>query len=128
MESKPTECVLLVRCTPTDMRLICKALASTSQGGLETETAGKVADAVERIRNGGVRAVIMDIDMEQGFVGFREVFSAASRIPILILSGTETECIARQAVDMGAHDYILKNHMEEFRLKRIILNMMDLKA
>ncbi len=128
MKIEPRECVLLIQCNPADVRLIHKALAPTSQTFLETKSVSKVADAIERIVNGGVRAIIMDIEMPEGFARFEEVLSAAPHIPILILSGTETECIARQAVERGAHDYILKNHMEEFRLKRIVRSMIDLKG
>ena len=128
MKIEPRGCVLLIQCNPADVRLIYKALAPTSQRFLETKSVSEVADAIERIVNGGVRAIIMDIEMPEGFARFEEVLSAAPHIPILILSGTKTECIARQAVDRGAHDYILKNHMEEFRLKRIVRSMIDLKA
>lgn len=85
-------------------------------------------DALERIVKGGVRAIIMDMDVPEGLAKFKEVLSAAPHIPILILSGTDTEWIARQTVELGAHDYILKNHIEEFRLKRIVRSMIDLKA
>jgi PAS domain-containing protein len=52
----------------------------------------------------------------------------APHIPILILSQTETERIARQAVERGAHDYMLKNQMVGSRLKRIVRRMIDLNA
>jgi diguanylate cyclase (GGDEF)-like protein/PAS domain S-box-containing protein len=120
--------LLLIQCNQADVRLITKALASTRHSVLGVEYAHNVPDAVARIRRGGVRAVIMDIEMPEGFARVEEVLSAAPHIPILILSGTETECIARRAVELGAHDYILKNHMEEFRLKRIVRGMIDLKA
>ena len=127
MKIEPRECVLLIQCNPADVRLIYKALAPTSQRFLETKSVSEVADAIERIVNGGVRAIIMDIEMPEGFARFEEVLSAAPHIPILILSGTKTECIARQAVDRCPR-YILKNHMEEFRLKRMVRSMIDLKA
>jgi len=125
---KLTECVLLIQCNPTDVRLINKALGPTSQRFFETSSVSNIFDALQRIREGGVLVVIIDIEMVKGFDGFKEVLSAAPHIPILILSSTATECIARQAVDAGAYDYLLKNHMEEFRLKRIVRSMIDLKT
>jgi diguanylate cyclase (GGDEF)-like protein/PAS domain S-box-containing protein len=122
------ECVLLIQCNSADVRLISKALTTPSHRILEVESVNKVPDALERIRKGGVRTVIMDIEMPEGFARFEELFSAAPHIPILILSGTETECIARQAVEQGAQDYMLKNQLEEFRLKRMVRSMIDLKA
>jgi DNA-binding NtrC family response regulator len=128
MNIERRECVLLIHCNPADVRLISKALKTPSHRILEIESVNKVDDALERIRKGGVRAVIMDIEMPGGFASFEELLSAAPHMPILILSGTETECIARQAVEQGAQDYLLKNQLEEFRLGRVVRSMIELKA
>jgi len=128
MKIEVRECVLLIQCNPADVRLISKALTAPSQRNLEVEALNKVPDAVARIRKGGVRSVIIDIEMPGEFARFEELFSAAPQIPILILSGTETECLARQAVEQGAQDYMLKNQLEEFRLKRVVWRMIDLQA
>jgi diguanylate cyclase (GGDEF)-like protein/PAS domain S-box-containing protein len=128
MKSEPRECVLLIQCNPADVRLISRALTTAAHSILEVESVNKVPDALERIRKGGVRSVIMDIEMADGLARFEELLSAVPHIPILILSGTETECIARQAVEQGAQDYMLKNQLEEFRLKRVVRSMIALKA
>jgi DNA-binding NarL/FixJ family response regulator len=47
-----------------------------------------------------------------GIGTFEKFFAAAPDIPMLLLSGTETESIARQALEHGAQDYILKNHLD----------------
>src|ERR1700724_806201 len=128
MKDDPRECVLLIQCNPADVRLIKKALTTPSHSVLEVESVNKVPDALERIRKGGGRSVIMDIEVPEGLARFEELLSAAPQIPVLILSGTETECIARQAVEQGAQDYMLKNQLEEFRLKRVIRSMIALKS
>jgi len=128
MKIELRECVLLIQCNPADVRLISRALTTPSLSTLEVESVNKVPDALERISQGGVRSVIMDIEMPEGLARFEELLSAAPHIPILILSGTETECIARQAVEQGAQDYLLKNQLEEFRLKRVVRSMIERKA
>jgi len=128
MKIELRECVLLIRCNPADVRLISKALTTFAHSILEVESVNKMPDALERIRMGGVRSVIMDIEMPEGLARFEELLAAAPHIPILILSGTETECIARQAVEQGAQDYMLKNQLEEFRLKRLVRSMIELKS
>jgi diguanylate cyclase (GGDEF)-like protein len=128
MKVESRECVLLIQCNPADARLISKALTTPSHSVLEVESVNKVPDALERIRKGGVRSIIMDIEMPEGLARFEELLSAAPHIPILILSGTETECIARQAVEQGAQDYMLKNQLEQFRLKRVVRSMIELKS
>ena len=128
MKIEPRECVLLIQCNPADVRLISKALTTPSHSILEVESVNRVPDALERISKGGVRSIIMDIEMPEGLTRFEELLSAAPHIPILILSGTETECIARQAVEQGAQDYMLKNQLEQFRLKRVVRGMIELKS
>src|SRR3984885_2927659 len=128
MKIEPTECVLLIHCNPSDVRLISKALMAPPHRILEVESVNKLADALERIGQGGVRAVIMDIEMPEGFASFEELLSSAPHMPTLILSGTETECIARQAVEQGAQDYILKNQLEQFTLNRVVRGMIARKA
>ena len=128
MKIEPTECVLLIHCNAADVRLISKALIAPPHRILQVEFVNKVPDALERIGQGGVRTVIMDIEMPEGFASFEELLSSAPHMPILILSGTETECIARQAVEHGAQDYLLKNQLEEFRVGRVVRSMIELKA
>ena len=128
MKIELSGCVLLIQCNPADVRLISRALTTPSHSVLEIESVNKVPDALERIREGGVRSLIMDIEMPEGLARFQELLSAAPHIPILILSGTETECIARQAVEQGAQDYMLKNQLEQFRLKRVVRSMIALKS
>src|ERR1700686_1162635 len=128
MKIEVKEGVLLIQCNPADVRLISRALTTPALSNLEVECVNKVPDALERIGKGGVRSVIMDIEVQEGLARFEELLSAAPHIPMLILSGTETECIARQAVEQGAQDYMLKNQLEEFRLKRVVRSMIELKS
>jgi diguanylate cyclase (GGDEF)-like protein/PAS domain S-box-containing protein len=129
MKDQSNGCVVLIQCLPAAVSLINKALTTISQRCLETKSVKLVAEAVELIGQGGVRAVIMDIDTGDGFARFREIRAvAAGRLPILLLSGTESECVARQAVEQGAYDYVLKNHIEQFRITQTVHRMIDLQA
>src|ERR1700730_13927017 len=128
MKIESTECVLLIHCNPADGRLISKALIAPPHRILEVESVNKLADALERISQGGVRGVIMDIEMPEGFASFEELLSSAPHMPILILSGTETECIVRQAEERGGEDDLMKNQREEFMLGRGLRSMIELKA
>jgi DNA-binding NarL/FixJ family response regulator len=51
---------------------------------------------------------------------FERLRAAAPHIPILILSGMENESLAKQAVNRGAYDYLLKNNFNDFRLRRAV--------
>jgi diguanylate cyclase (GGDEF)-like protein/PAS domain S-box-containing protein len=130
MRSETKQCVLLIESDPGDARLITKTLTAASQDEFEVEWASKLSSGLERIRKGGIRAVIVDIEMPdvRGIATFEKLLSGAPQVPILILSGAENESIARQAVERGAHDYFLKNHLEEFRLQQAVRNMIERKT
>src|ERR1700692_4377873 len=124
------QCVLLIACDPADSLPVVKALTRVCKEDLDIEGLSTLSDGVERISRGGVLAVILDLEMpdHHGIAGFEQLFSAAPDFPILVLSGTETESIARQALERGAQDYILKNHLDEFRVRRVVRGMIERKA
>jgi CheY-like chemotaxis protein len=130
MESEVKHCVLLVERHAADARLISRTLTSGASEELRIECASNGSNALERIRKGGVQGVIVDIEMPggRGVAAFEKLLSAAPRIPILILSGTENENVAKQAVGRGAQDYIPKSHPQEFRLRHAVRGMIERKA
>jgi diguanylate cyclase (GGDEF)-like protein/PAS domain S-box-containing protein len=122
--------VLLIECHPADARLITNALQNDVQDGLQVESIKKLSDGVERIHKGGVRGVIVDIEMPngKGVAAFEKLRGAAPHLPILILSGEKDENVAKQAVDRGAHDYLLKSNFDHFRLRRAVHLMIERHA
>ncbi len=122
--------VLLVECTPADARLVSKALIGTPQHGFEVQSVNKVSSALEEINKGGIRAIIMDMELPRGrgVATFERLLLAAPQIPILLLTNAENEGIAKQAVERGAQDYILKSHLQEFRLRRVVFGMIERNA
>jgi len=129
-ETTKNECVLLIECQPADARLITNALTNYVHGAFAVESSIKLSDGLERIAKGGVRGVIVDIEVSNGrSVGTIErLLTAAPHVPILILSATENESVARQAVERGAHDYLLKSNFDNFRLRRAVRAMIEHRA
>src|SRR3984893_4746216 len=130
MSQAKKESVLLIQCHPADARLITNALANDVQEGLKVECIKKLSDGVERIHKGRVRGVIVDIEMPngRGVAAFEKLRAAAPHLPILILSGVENENVAKQAVDRGAQDYLLKSNFNHFRLRRAVHLMIERHA
>jgi diguanylate cyclase (GGDEF)-like protein/PAS domain S-box-containing protein len=82
---------------------------------------------IERLRDGGVGAAVLDLNLpdSKGVETFDKLFQAAPNVPILILSDADTEGEARQAVQRGAQDYLLKEQADGYRLRRTVRVMMD---
>jgi DNA-binding NarL/FixJ family response regulator len=124
MNQTKNESVLLIECHPADAHLITNALHNDVQQGLQVESFKKLSDGVDRIHKGRVRGVIVDIEMPngRGVTAFERLRAAAPHLPILILSGVENENVAKQAVDRGAQNYLLKTNLDHFRLNDISSN------
>jgi len=130
MSGATNECVLLIECQPDDAQLITNALSNYVQGAFAVESIIKLSDGLERIAKGGVRAVIVDIEKSNGrsVATIERLLTAAPHVPILILSAIENESVARQAVERGAHDYLLKSNFDNFRLRRAVRAMIEHRA
>ncbi len=64
----------------------------------------------------------------QGIETFDRLFLAAPQIPILVLSGAQDEAVAKLAVQHGAQDYLLKNHLDAYLLAKALGSMIERAA
>ena len=121
------ECVLLIEPDANDAARILNELSSATDERFEVEWVPQLSVGIERLRNGGVGVVVVDLTLpdSHGIETFNKLFKAAPSVPILILSGADTEAMARQAVQRGAQDYLVKNQVDGYRLRRAVRTMMD---
>jgi diguanylate cyclase (GGDEF)-like protein/PAS domain S-box-containing protein len=90
----------------------------------------ELSRGIERLREGGVGAAVLDLNLpdSKGVETFDRLFQAVPELPILILSGADTEGEARQAVQHGAEDYLLKEQADGYRLRWTVRTMMERRA
>jgi len=76
-----------------------------------------------------IAAVLLDLDLSdsQGIDTFDRIFAEAPLIPILILCAEDGETTAREAVQRGAQDYLLKSRVDSYTLPKA-LNLMLQRA
>src|ERR1700676_644908 len=99
------ECVLLIAAEVHEAARLVDQLASLTGERFRVEWVPDLAIGIERVRNGGVGAVVLDLALpdSHGLETFDLLFQAAARarIPILILSAAEAEEAAKKAVQRG---------------------------
>jgi diguanylate cyclase (GGDEF)-like protein/PAS domain S-box-containing protein len=124
------ECVLLIEAQADDAARILDELGSATDERFQVEWVTELSSGIERLRKGGVGALVLDLALpdSHGIEAFDKLFQAAPHVPILILSGADAEEIARQAVQRGAQDYLLKNQADGDRLRRAVRTMLDRRA
>ncbi len=105
-------------------------LGSVTEERFEVEWVTELSRGIERLRDGGVGAAVLDLNLpdSKGVVTFDQFFQAAAGVPILILSNADTETTARETVQRGAQDYLLKEQADGYRLRRTVRAMLDRRA
>jgi len=122
--------MLLVEDVPADASLIQAGLAGAKDGSFRVEWVTRLDDALQRLGRAGIEVVMLDLTLAdgQGLEVYDRVFEAAPNALILILSAARDEAVARQAVQRGAHDYLLKDHIDAHWLSRSLRYALDNKA
>ncbi len=131
--------ILLIQSNPPDAKAVLKALGNSNDGAFQVEWVESCADGLKRMaREGmqgkrgsdGIVAVLVDLSMPdgQGIRTFNQLVHLVPQIPILVLTASRDEDIAKSAVRHGAWDYILKDHLDSHLLPKVIANMIECAA
>jgi len=105
-------------------------LANSSDGPFAVEWVRTCAAGLDRLNDHSkddVAAVVVDLLLPEGreLDTFDQIFLASPHIPILVLSNSEHEEVAKQAVQRGAQDYILDNRLDSYSLSKALHNMLE---
>jgi diguanylate cyclase (GGDEF)-like protein/PAS domain S-box-containing protein len=130
--------ILLVQNDESAAQAITRAVNECPDAGVVVEWVRSCGAAVERLTREtlsraaprGIDAVLLDLFLadSQGIETFDEVFRADPRIPILILSTSENEGLAKIAVLRGAQDYFLQARLDTYLLPKTINSMIERAA
>jgi diguanylate cyclase (GGDEF)-like protein/PAS domain S-box-containing protein len=124
------ERVLLIAADADETARVLGELDSVTEEKFQVEWVTELASGIERLGDGGVEAAVVDLNLpgSQGTESFDKVIQAAPNVPVLILSDSDTEATARQAVHQGAEDYLVKEQADGYRLRRTVRTMIDRRA
>ena len=124
------ECVLLIEPDADVAARILTELKSVTEGQFQVEWFTELSSGIERLRKGGVGSVVLNLTLpdSHGVETFDRLFQTASRLPVLILSEPDAEEMARQAVQRGAQNYVVRNQHVGYRLRELVRTMIDRRA
>ncbi|WP_459873062.1 PAS domain-containing protein [Endothiovibrio diazotrophicus] len=124
--------MLLVEADPADAARIDEALtgADADGGAFRVETAARLSPALERLAGGGIEVVLLDLAVPDGggIEALERVRALAPDALILILCASGDEAITRQAVRHGAHDYLVKRHVDPHWVPRALHYALERKS
>ncbi len=114
--------VLLVEDNPLEAELVAELLRRWRHDTFELEHVERLADALVRLEQGGIDAVLLDFSLPDsaGLATYRRVHAAAPRVPVVILTNLDDEDVAGSAVREGAQDYLIKRELDTAVLVRAV--------
>jgi two-component system cell cycle sensor histidine kinase/response regulator CckA len=85
----------------------------------DVHAVGDLTAALERIRRASPDAVVLDLNLpdSEGLATLRAILAAAPQMPGVVLTGVE---IARQALQLGAQDWLIKGQLDPDVVQRAL--------
>jgi len=125
MTDNTTNGLLLIEGDMADATRIMEAL--TKPGQPHIEWVQSLAKGLQRLKQHGIAAILLNLFLPdgRGIDTFDKVLAAAGNIPILVLCGSNNESIGKLAVERGAHDFLLKDHLDSYSLTRAVASMFE---
>jgi diguanylate cyclase (GGDEF)-like protein/PAS domain S-box-containing protein len=131
--------VLLINADLSDRAVILKALAETGERPFVVEPVGLLAEGLERLSkdrskptaaSDRIAAIIMDIVLPdgKGSEACDQLLESSRHVPILLLATSQDEQIAKRAVRRGAQDYLLKEHLDGYSVRKALESMVGRSA
>lgn len=126
MQRRPIN-VLLVESDRAYGELLKARLEGGSAPSVAVEWAGELSEALARLSQGGVDAVLLDLELpdSQGMVTFERTNAFAPDVPIIIVAEEVDDALAVAAVQGGAQDCLGKDEAEPGVLLRSIRHAIE---
>ena len=125
--------ILLILADASAASAVQESLVNSRDGPFNVEWVSRCCDGVERLvsqRRERIAAVVVELFLpdSQGIETFDILFRASPHLPILIVSRMRDEDVARQAVQRGAQDYLLKERLDGYSLPKALNSMLERAA
>ena len=119
--------VLLIEDDPIQARLIQKLLADRRDPSFAVTVADRLAAGLKRLGEGGTDLVLLDLILpdSQELETFVRVKAQAPDVPVIVQTGIADAMMAGRAVEQGAQDYLVKDHITSASLLRSIRYVME---
>jgi diguanylate cyclase (GGDEF)-like protein/PAS domain S-box-containing protein len=114
--------LLLVEDNPGDARVLREMFKEEGSPDTELTHVMSLSEAEAYLAERAVDIILLDLGLPdaQGLSAVRRAQAAASRVPLVVLTGLDDESVAAQALQEGAQDYLVKGQIETRGLLRAL--------
>ena len=121
MTTGPGLRVLLVEDDAAFASFLGLALAAGTEPAV-VQAVSDLMGALEQIRRASPDAVVLDLNLPDsaGLATLRAVLASAPQLPVVVLTGVADVEIARQALQLGAQDWLVKGQLDPDVVQRAV--------
>lgn len=102
--------LLAVEDDPADQSWMLVLLGEATLGPYHISFVPTMADAEMSLQVGEVDCVLLDLSLPDswGVDSVKRIVSVAPRVPVVVITGSDDQTQGLQAIEKGAHDYLVK--------------------
>ena len=114
MSATLIKAILLIEDNPGDARLLREMLKDHGTHDAEMTHVDCMSAAEKHLEQHAVDIILLDPGLPdaQGLGAIRRAHAAAPRVPLVVLTASDDESLAEQALQEGAQDYLIKGQIE----------------
>lgn len=122
--------LLLVEDNPGDVRLVNEMLAEDKQQRFVVHVADRLESALATLGTQDISVILLDLQLPDGagLDTLLKIRTASPEIPVVVLSSISDEALAISAVQHGAQDFLVKNHISSLLLIRALRYAIERKV
>jgi diguanylate cyclase (GGDEF)-like protein/PAS domain S-box-containing protein len=131
--------ILLIQGAGQDAQVVRDALTNSSEREFRVEWVRSFAKGFERLSAlsphqpvglNGISAILVDLSLPDnaGLGIVDRLFAAAPQVPIIVLCTVQDEFVAKEAIQRGAQDYLLKEHLNNYLLPKTLAAVIERAA
>jgi len=130
MKKKSIKVLLLVEDNPGDARLLREMFNEQGLHNIDLTHVACMGEAEEHLGRSTFDIILLDLGLpdEQGLGAVRRAHVAAPRVPLVVLTGSDDESMATQALQEGAQDYLIKGQIDGRSLLRALRYAVERKT
>lgn len=114
--------LLVIEDNPADARLLREMINDQGVHNMRLIDVERMCDAEAYLTSHVVDLILLDLGLfdVRGLEAVQRAHAAAPRVPLVVLTGTDDESLAAQALKYGAQDYLIKGQIETQGLVRAL--------
>jgi diguanylate cyclase (GGDEF)-like protein/PAS domain S-box-containing protein len=119
-KKNPIRRLLLIEDNPADARLLREMLDDPDWRHSQLTHIDCLGEAAPYLEQNAADLILLDLGLHdvQGLAAVQRAHALAPRIPLVVLTGSDDESLAVQALKEGAQDYLVKGQLDARALQR----------